>query len=71
MQAAGVDLYWIPLGAGGHFVRFNGRAFEALQAVLQHRTRAGLYHAALVVSVDDARWTIEPRRGGADPRLGP
>ena len=27
-----VDLYWIPLGAGGHSVRFNGRVFEAIEA---------------------------------------
>jgi hypothetical protein len=26
----GVDLYWLPLGAGGHFVRLNGRIYEAL-----------------------------------------
>ena len=25
--AAAVDLYWLPLGAGGHFVRLNGRMF--------------------------------------------
>jgi hypothetical protein len=24
-SAAAVDLYWIPLGAGGHSVRFNGK----------------------------------------------
>ncbi|HEX6229829.1 MAG TPA: hypothetical protein VFZ41_10265 [Solirubrobacterales bacterium] len=27
---AAVDLYWLPLGAGGHFVRLNGRIYEAL-----------------------------------------
>ena len=27
-RRAGVDLYWLPLGAGGHCVRFNGRVFE-------------------------------------------
>ena len=27
-----VDLYWIPLGAGGHSVRLNGRVFEAIEA---------------------------------------
>jgi hypothetical protein len=27
-----VDLYWIPLGAGGRSVRFNGRVYEALIA---------------------------------------
>jgi hypothetical protein len=36
---AAVDLYWLPLGAGGHCVRANGRAFEALAARLQHRRR--------------------------------
>jgi hypothetical protein len=24
---AGVDLYWLPLGAGGHSVRVNGKVF--------------------------------------------
>lgn len=26
---AGVDLLWIPLGAGGHVIRLNGKTFEA------------------------------------------
>jgi hypothetical protein len=26
----GIDLYWLPLGAGGHSVRWNGIAYEAL-----------------------------------------
>jgi len=34
---AGIDLYWLPLGAGGHFVRFNGRVYERLHAYLEHR----------------------------------
>jgi hypothetical protein len=54
-----VDLYWIPLGAGGHSVRFNGRVFEAIAAALQHRERCDLYHAALVVHLDGERYTIE------------
>jgi hypothetical protein len=29
---ARVDLYWLPLGAGGRFVRLNGKAYEALAA---------------------------------------
>jgi hypothetical protein len=56
---AAVDLYWIPLGAGGHCVRFNGRVFEAVQAALQHRRRDDLYHLALVVELDDQGYTIE------------
>ena len=59
LPAAAVDLYWIPLGAGGHSVRFNGRVFEALEAARQHRARCDLYHVALVVELDGERYTIE------------
>jgi hypothetical protein len=54
-----VDLYWIPLGAGGRFVRFNGRVFEALCAARDRRRRRDLYHAALVVRLDGEQYTIE------------
>jgi hypothetical protein len=37
---AAADLYWIPLGAGGHSVRFNGRVYEAIAAFLAERTAA-------------------------------
>jgi hypothetical protein len=58
--AAAVDLYWIPLGAGGHAsVRFNGRVFEAIEAARRHRGRCDLYHAALIVELDGHRHTIE------------
>ena len=56
---AAVDLFWIPLGAGGHSVRFNGRVFEALEAARRHRQRCDLYHAALVVELDGDRYAIE------------
>ena len=56
---AAVDLYWIPLGAGGHSVRFNGRVFEAIQAARRHRRRCDLYHAAILVEHGDYRYTIE------------
>ena len=56
---AAVDLYWIPLGAGGHSVRFNGRVFEAIWAARRQRPRCDLYHAALVVELDGDRYTIE------------
>ncbi len=29
-MSAAVDLYWLPLGAGGWFVRLNGLAYERL-----------------------------------------
>ena len=57
--AAAVDLYWLPLGAGGHFVRFNGRVYEAVVALLQHRSPADLYHAALQVRLDGDVYVIE------------
>lgn len=57
--AASVDVYWLPLGAGGRFVKFNGRAYEALAARLQRRPPRDLYHSALQVHVDGARFVIE------------
>jgi hypothetical protein len=56
---AGVDLYWLPLGAGGHSVRLNGRVYEAVAARLGHRPTCDLYHSALVVHVPDGRFVIE------------
>jgi hypothetical protein len=46
-----VDLYWLPLGAGGHSVRFNGLVFEAVAALVGRRPRRDLYHSALQVRV--------------------
>ena len=56
---SGVDLFWLPLGAGGHSVRFNGRVYEALVAAAERRTRCALYHSALEVRVPDGRFVIE------------
>jgi hypothetical protein len=56
---AGVDLYWLPLGAGGHSVRLNGRVFEAVVARLEKRPRCDLYHSALGVSVPEGEFVIE------------
>ncbi len=54
-----IDLYWLPLGAGGHFVRANGRLFEAVTAVIQRRRPDALYHSALEVHSDGRRFVIE------------
>jgi hypothetical protein len=56
---AAVDLYWLPLGAGGRFVRLNGRAYEALMARIERRPTCDLYHSALQVEVPEARFVIE------------
>jgi hypothetical protein len=55
----GVDLYWLPLGAGGHSVRLNGRVFEAVAARLARRSPCDLYHSGLVVRVPEGRFVIE------------
>jgi hypothetical protein len=64
-----VDLYWLPLGAGGHSVRLNGIAYEALAACWRRRARRDLYHSALIVTVGGRPWAIEmapiPDRNGA------
>ena len=54
-----VDLYWLPLGAGGHFVRLNGRVYEAIAARLQRRPACDLYHAALQLQLDGQTYVIE------------
>jgi hypothetical protein len=59
VDCAAVDLYWLPLGAGGHFVRLNGRVYEALASRLQHRPARDLYHAALKVRLSEGTYVIE------------
>jgi hypothetical protein len=54
-----VDLSWLPLGAGGRSVRLNGIVFEAIAARRAGRQACALYHSALEVSVDEARYVIE------------
>jgi hypothetical protein len=56
---ASIDLYWLPLGAGGHSVRLNGRVYEAMAARLGRRPVRDLYHSALVVRVPEGRFVIE------------
>lgn len=55
-----IDLYWIPLGAGGSgFVRFNGRIYEGVKARLEHRRPLALFHTALLVVVPEGRFVVE------------
>jgi hypothetical protein len=56
---AGVDLWWLPLGAGGWFVRLNGRVWEAVHALLERRRPLDLYHSALEVQVPEGRFVVE------------
>jgi hypothetical protein len=68
-SGAGIDLYWIPLGAGSRVVPRCGRAFERLVALREHRPPRPLFHAALEVTLDGVRHAIEmgPAWGAADP----
>jgi hypothetical protein len=68
----GVDLYWLPLGAGGHFVRFNGRLYERIVSRRAHRQPLDLYHSALEVSLPEGRFVIEsaPIRPSDGPDRG-
>ncbi|OIJ25057.1 hypothetical protein UG56_019975 [Nocardioides luteus] len=49
------------MGAGDntHCVRVNGRAYEALVALVERRDRCDLYHSALEVLRGGARYVIE------------
>jgi hypothetical protein len=69
---AGVLLYWLPLGAGGHVVRWNGRVYESLAARWGHRSAQDLYHSALEVVLGRERWVIEmaPVWSGAEADRG-
>lgn len=68
--AAGIDLYWIPLGIGGNgYVRLNGRLYEAVRARLDKRPPAALYHTALIVQVPAGRYIVECAWPGPDADL--
>ncbi|GAA3383196.1 hypothetical protein [Cryptosporangium minutisporangium] len=56
---ARVLLYWLPLGAGGRSIRWNGRVFESLVARHERRTACALYHSALEVHFGGERAVIE------------
>lgn len=58
-ETAGVSVYWLPLGAGGRSIRWNGRVFEALVARHQRRSIRDLYHSALEVHLGTERFVIE------------
>lgn len=60
-RSAAVDLFWIPVGAGGAtpIVRWSTRLVEHLLSRLQRRRARDLYHAAMQVHLDGARHDIE------------
>ncbi len=68
IPSAYVDLYWLPLGAGGRSVRLNGKVYESIAARTAGREPQDLYHSALEVKTSQRRYVIEqapvlPRSG--------
>ena len=59
VESSGIDLYWLPLGAGGHSVRLNAVVFEAVAARLGRRPACDLYHSALIVRAPTGRFVVE------------
>lgn len=71
MTDARVDLWWLPVGAGGHVARHTSRWWELLQARREQRPASRLFHAALEVDDGEARHVVEmtPAWGsGTQPR---
>lgn len=65
-----IQLFWIPLGAGGvGFVRLNGRIYERFAALGERRRPLDLYHTALEVRSDDTRWVVENAWPSPDPDI--
>lgn len=69
--AAGVTVLWLPLGAGGHVVAWNGRLYEALCARRERREPRALVHAALLVAVADRTWSVELAPAAGPGSRGP
>ncbi len=60
---ASIDLYWLPLGAGGHSVRLNGRVYEALAARLGGRPVSAPTPANSYLGRDHRRSRLASARG--------
>lgn len=66
MTGAHADLWWLPVGAGGHVVIHTSRWWELWGALRERRRPRPLFHAALEVFDGDVRHVIEmtPAWGG-------
>jgi hypothetical protein len=55
----GVDMFWLPLGARGRWLRFGGKVYEAVAALLAWRQRLDIYHSVLEVHAPAGPFVIE------------
>lgn len=68
----GIDLYWLPVGAGDQVARRCVPVYEAVVAARERRERRDLYHAALQVHLDGTHYVVEsaPAWDRAEPDRG-
>lgn len=59
MTGPHADLWWLPVGAGGHVVIHTSKWWELLRARREHRSPRPLFHAALEVFDAETRHVIE------------
>lgn len=67
-NATAVDLYWLPLGACGSFVRLNGRVYERLAA--RGVAVEGPVGGRLLGRSGVLRYEVRCWRGGSIPDVG-
>ncbi|QGU08762.1 hypothetical protein COCCU_14360 (plasmid) [Corynebacterium occultum] len=59
MNSPHAALWWLPVGAGGHFVIHTSHWWEAMAARREKRPSQPLYHAALEIFTGTTRYVIE------------
>lgn len=59
MNGALVQLWWLPVGAGGHIVVHTSRWWEYFSALRERRPEQPLFHSALIVVHSDKEYVIE------------
>ena len=72
MNDAAVQLWWLPVGAGGHVVVHTSRWWERFHALMEHRPEQPLFHSSLIVVRATGEWVIEmaPAWGQRNPSRG-
>ncbi|MCC9197807.1 hypothetical protein QNO08_06610 [Arthrobacter sp. zg-Y820] len=72
MDSARLQLWWLPVGAGGHVVVHTSRCWELFHALVNRRPPQPLFHSALIVVLDEVEFVIEmsPVWGRHDPSRG-
>lgn len=59
MSDTGVELWWLPVGAGGHVAIHTSRWWESYHARREHRPGRPLFHAALEVFTERGPHVVE------------